>query len=68
MKGLAEYIPNAIPSMSHAKMTEIQTALTEAGLVPYMEEVLQAEPMNAPDASGYVEAAMSAMKAAGGLD
>lgn len=68
LKGLAEYIPNAIPSMSHAKMTEIQTALTEAGLVPYMEEVLQAEPMNAPDASGYVEAAMSAMKAAGGLE
>ncbi len=68
LKGLAEYIPNAIPSMSHAKMTEIQTALTEAGLAPYMEEVLNAEPMNAPDASSYVDAAMAAMKTAGGLE
>lgn len=68
LKGLAEYIPNAIPSMSHAKMTEIQTALTEAGLAPYMEEVLNAEPLNTPDAASYVEAAMSAMKTAGGLE
>lgn len=68
LKGLAEYIPNAIPSMSHAKMTEIQTALTEAGLAPYMEEVLNAEPLNTPDAAPYVEAAMSAMKTAGGLE
>lgn len=68
LKGLAEYIPNAIPSMSHAKMTEIQTALTEAGLAPYMEEVLNAEPLNTPDATAYVEAAMSAMKEAGGLE
>lgn len=68
LKGLAEYIPNAIPSMSHAKMTEIQTALTEAGLEPYMEEVLAAEPMNTPDASSYVEAAMAAMKTAGELE
>ncbi len=68
LKGLAEYIPNAIPSMSHAKMIEIQTALTEAGLAPYMEEVLNAEPLNTPDAAPYVEAAMSAMKTAGGLE
>lgn len=68
LKGLAEYIPNAIPSMSHAKMTEIQTALTEAGLAPYMEEVLNVEPMNTPDASSYVDAAMAAMKTAGGLE
>lgn len=68
LKGLAEYIPNAIPSMSHPKMTEIQTALTEAGLAPYMEEVLNAEPLNTPDAAPYVEAAMSAMKTAGGLE
>lgn len=68
LKGLAEYIPNAIPSMSHGKMTEIQTALTEAGLVPYMEEVLNTEPLNTPDATAYVEAAMNAMKTAGGLE
>lgn len=68
LRGLAEYIPNAIPSMSHAKMTEIQTALTEAGLAPYMEEVLNAQPLDTPDATGYVEAAMEAMRTAGGLD
>ena len=54
--------------MSHAKMTEIQTALTEAGLAPYMEEVLNAQPLDTPDATGYVEAAMEAMRTAGGLD
>ena len=68
LKGLAEYIPNAVPSMAHDKMTEIQTALTEAGLAPYMEEVLSAEPLNTPDAAPYVEAAMSAMKSAGELE
>lgn len=68
LKGLAEYIPNAVPSMSHSKMTEIQTALTEAGLAPYMEEVLKVEPLNTPDAASYVEAAMAAMKTAGGLE
>ena len=68
LKGLAEYIPNAVPSMAHDKMTEIQTALTEAGLAPYMEEVLNAEPLNTPDAAPYVEAAMSAMKTAGELE
>lgn len=68
LKGLADYIPNAIPSMSHSKMTEIQTALTEAGLAPYMEEVLAAEPLNAPDPTAYVDAAFDAMIAAGGLE
>ena len=68
LKGLAEYIPNAVPSMAPDKMTEIQTALTEAGLAPYMEEVLSAEPLNTPDAAPYVEAAMSAMKTAGELE
>lgn len=68
LKGLADYIPNAIPSMSHSKMTEIQTALTEVGLAPYMDEVMSAEPLNAPDAAPYVSAAMQAMKDAGGLE
>ena len=33
-----------------------------------MNEVMNAEPGNAPDATPYVEAAMEAMKQAGGLE
>lgn len=67
LKGLAAYIPNAIPAMAHVKMTEIQTALSEQ-MVPYIEEVLKSEPLNTPDPSSYVEKAITAMKEAGGLE
>ena len=65
---LATYIPNTIPAMAHSKMTEIQEAFTEAAMVPYISEVITCEPLNAPDAKGYVEDAVQAMKDAGGLN
>lgn len=68
LKALAEYVPYAIPCMPHDKMTDIQTALTEKGMAPYIEEVRKSEPLNPPDASKFVDAAFEAMKKAGGLE
>lgn len=68
LEALAEAVPYAIPSIATEKVTDIQTALTESGTGPYMNEVMNAEPGNAPDAAPYVEAAMEAMKQAGGLE
>jgi multiple sugar transport system substrate-binding protein len=68
LAALAEAVPYSIPSIATEKVTDIQTALTESGTAPYMNEVMNAEPGNAPDATPYVEAAMEAMKRAGGLE
>lgn len=68
LAALAEAVPYSIPSIATEKVTDIQTALTESGTAPYMMEVQNAEPGNAPDATKYVEAAMEAMKQAGGLE
>ena len=68
LAGIAEYIPNAIPCMAHPKMTEIQTALSEGGLTPYILETTLLEPFTAPDADAYVKQAMEDMKTAGQLD
>lgn len=68
LKTLAENIPYALPSMSNAKMSDIQTALTEKGLAPYTQAAMETEPLHAPDASSYVDDAIAAMKEAGELD
>lgn len=68
LKALAEFVPYSIPCMPHDKMTDIQTALTEKGMAPYVTEAQKVEPLNAPDASAYVDAAFEAMKQAGGLE
>lgn len=65
---LATYVPYSVPCMPHDKMTDIQTALTEKGMAPYIEEVRKAEPLNAPKADAFVDAAFEAMKQAGGLE
>ena len=44
------------------------TAFPETAMAPYMNDVANAEPGNAPDATTYVEAAMEAMKSAGELE
>lgn len=68
LAALAEAVPYSIPSIATEKVTDIQTALTESGTAPYMNQVMNAKPGNAPDATPYVEAAMEAMKQAGGLE
>jgi len=68
LAGIAEYIPNAVPCMSHAKMSDIQAALGDNGLASYILETINMEPFHAPDASAYVQQAMDAMRSAGGLN
>lgn len=66
---LSKYVAYARPGMAHTKEGVILTALAEAGLTPYiMEEVASAEPGSTVDAAAYVEKAIEAMKAAGGMD
>ena len=68
LKDLAKYTPYSIPCMASSKMTDIQTALTEAGITPYIQQAIKQQPLNAPDASKYVDDAFSAMKTAGSLN
>lgn len=68
LAALAPWVPYAIPGLATAKDADIWTAFTEVGTAPYMNEVVNAEPGNAPDATSYIEAAMEAMKTAGGLE
>lgn len=68
LSALAEAVQYSIPSIASDKATDIMTALTESGTGPYMNEIMKAEPGNAPDATPYVDAAMEAMKKAGGLE
>ena len=68
LKDLAEQVPFSVPCMPHDKMTDIQTALTEKGMVPYIELVKQSEPLNVPEADAYIDAAFEAMRQAGGLE
>lgn len=68
LAALSEAVPYSLPGMATEKTADIQTALTEAGMAPYIEEALKSEPGNPPDATSYVEAAIEAMKQAGGLE
>lgn len=65
---LAQWVLYSIPGLATDKDADIWTAFTETCTGPYMNDVMQAEAGNAPDASSYVDAAMEAMKTAGGLE
>lgn len=67
LSALAEWVPYSIPGLATEKDADIWTAFTEICTAPYMNDVMKAEAGNAPDASSYVEAAVEAMKQAGGL-
>lgn len=68
LSALAEWIPYSIPGLATSKDADIWTAFTESCSAPYMNDVVNAEPGNGPDPTSYVEAAMEAMKQAGGLE
>lgn len=68
LSALAEWVPYSIPGLATAKDADIWTAFTDVCSAPYMNEVSAAKPGNAPDATSYIEAAMEAMKQAGGLE
>lgn len=67
LAALAEWVPYSVPGLATDKDADIWTAFTEVCTSPYMNEVMQAAPGNAPDASSYIDAAMESMKTAGNL-
>jgi len=68
LSALAQWVPYSMPGLATDKDADIWTAFTEAAMAPYMNDVANAQAGNAPDATTYVEAAMEAMKSAGGLE
>lgn len=67
LAALAEWVPCSIPGLATDKDADIWTAFTEVCTAPYVNEMSQQAPGNAPDASGYIDAAIEAMKTAGEL-
>ena len=67
LAALAEWVPYSIPGLATDKDADIWTAFTEVCTAPYVNEMSQQAPGNAPDASGYIDAAIEAMKTAGEL-
>lgn len=67
LAALAQWVPYSLPGLATDKDADIWTAFTEVCTAPYMNEVIQQAPGNAPDASSYVDAAIDAMKTAGEL-
>lgn len=67
LAALAEWVPYSVPGLATDKDADIWTSFTEVCTSPYMTEVTQQAPGNAPDASSYIDAAMEAMKTAGNL-
>lgn len=65
---LADAIPDAVAGPTHAKSSDMYTALGEKGFVPYVQSAVQKEAFDTVDASSYVEAALEAVKTAGNLD
>lgn len=64
LKDIASYVADAIPGMAHEKGADVMTALGEA-IVPMVNEITS---NGNPDIAAYVDAAMKAMKEAGGLE
>lgn len=64
LKDIASYVADAIPGMAHEKGADIMTALGEA-IIPMVNEITS---NGNPDIAAYVDAAMKAMKEAGGLE
>ncbi len=64
----AGVMPYAIPAMAHDKMVDIQSALGEKGLTPYIQTVFDSTSLIPPDASAFIDAAFEAMIEMGELD
>lgn len=68
LKDIASFVANGIPCMSNPNMETMFTAMAEEGLTPYFNnEVVNAEPGTAPDATKAVENIKNAMKDSGEL-
>lgn len=64
LAALADWVPYSIPGLATDKDPDIWTAFTEVATAPYLNEMTNVEPGNAPDATPYIEAAIEAMKQA----
>ena len=62
LKFLADAIPYAVPGPVQSNSSDAYIALGESGFAPYIQEAVTADPLNAPDASEYVDAGLSAME------
>lgn len=62
LAALAQWVPYAMPGLATDKDADVWSAFTEKGTAPYMNDVVKANPGEAPSAERYVEAAMDAMK------
>lgn len=69
LKDVSANVASSIPGMAHEKGAEIMTALGEKAIIPLMNDVVAVSGINEnPDVSEYVDAALAAMKEAGGLE
>ncbi|UUX35121.1 ABC transporter substrate-binding protein [Fundicoccus culcitae] len=68
LSALAEWVPYSIPGLATANDPDIWTAFTEVATAPYLNEMSNYEPGDAPDASTYIDAAIEAMRQAGELE
>lgn len=69
LKDISANVAVSIPGMAHEKGAEIMTALGEKAVIPLMNEVVSVSGINEnPDVSQYVDAALDAMREAGGLE
>lgn len=60
---LADAIPYAVAGPIQKDSSDAYIAMGESGFAPYIQEVVNSEPLSAPDATEYVNAAIDAMKA-----
>lgn len=68
LKAVSAYVSDGIPCMANEKMSDIMTELAQKGLTPFItEQVENSKIGDTPDSSVYLEAAISGMKTAGGL-
>lgn len=69
LKDISTYVADGVPGMANEKVADIMIALGEKAVIPFVNEVTMKNGINEnPDVSKYADAAMEAMKAAGGLD
>lgn len=69
LKDVSLNVASSVPGMAHEKGAEIMTALGEKAIIPMMNDVAATSGINEnPDVSKYVDAALEAMKEAGGLE
>lgn len=69
LKDVGANVADAIPGMAHEKGGDIMIALGEKAIIPMINDVVSKSGINEhPDVSQYVDAALEAMKEAGGLE